>query len=62
MMLRESKDVKVRGTKVKIRTGRKWKAEEAVKEAETRLWYDNKAGTTISRGLQEQLINIQRTN
>ncbi|VDI69745.1 Hypothetical predicted protein [Mytilus galloprovincialis] len=31
------KDAKVRGAKVTIRTGRKWKAEEAMKESETIL-------------------------
>ncbi|CAC5383164.1 unnamed protein product [Mytilus coruscus] len=36
-MLSDSKDAKVSGAKVKIRTGRKCKAEEAVKEADTRL-------------------------
>ncbi|CAC5421780.1 unnamed protein product [Mytilus coruscus] len=41
MMLRDSKDAKV-----KIRTGRKWKAEEAVKEAETRLRHSVTVGVT----------------
>ncbi|XP_076075792.1 uncharacterized protein LOC143046522 [Mytilus galloprovincialis] len=39
-------DAKVRGAKVKIRTGRKWKAEEAVKEAETRLKHSVIVGVT----------------
>ncbi|VDI68178.1 Hypothetical predicted protein [Mytilus galloprovincialis] len=46
MTLRDSKDAKVRGAKVKIRTGRKWKAEEAVKEAETRLKHSVIVGVT----------------
>ncbi|XP_076113419.1 uncharacterized protein LOC143081070 [Mytilus galloprovincialis] len=46
MTLRDSKDAKVRGAKVKIRTGRKRKAEEAVKEAETRLKHSGIVGVT----------------
>ncbi|XP_076113544.1 uncharacterized protein LOC143081178 [Mytilus galloprovincialis] len=46
MTLRDSKDAKVRGAKVKIRTGRKWKAEEAVNEAETRLKHSVIVGVT----------------
>ncbi|XP_076080058.1 uncharacterized protein LOC143050834 [Mytilus galloprovincialis] len=46
MTLRDSKVAKVRGAKVKIRTGRKWKAEEAVKEAETRLKHSVIVGVT----------------
>ncbi|VDH98197.1 Hypothetical predicted protein [Mytilus galloprovincialis] len=33
MTLRDSKDAKVRGAKVKIRTGRKWKQRKQFKEA-----------------------------
>ncbi|CAC5414709.1 unnamed protein product [Mytilus coruscus] len=49
MILRDSKDAKVRGAKVKIRTGRMWKAEEAVKEAETRLRHSVIGVTAVGR-------------
>ncbi|XP_071145089.1 uncharacterized protein [Mytilus edulis] len=50
MTLRDSKDAKVRGANVKIRTGRKWKAKEAVTEAETRLKHSVIVGVTaVSR-------------
>jgi hypothetical protein len=45
IMLRDSADEKVREAGVKILTGRKWKAEEAVKDAESRLRHSDIVGT-----------------
>ena len=45
MMLRDSQDQKIRDAGIEIRTGRKWKAEEAVAEAESRLRHQDLVGT-----------------
>ena len=37
MMLRDSKDVRVRQADIEVRTGRKWSASRALREAEDRL-------------------------
>ena len=45
MMLRDSQDQKIREAGIEIRTGRKWKAEDAVAEAESRLRHQDIVGT-----------------
>jgi len=45
MMLRDSKDEKIRQAGIEVRTGRKWKAGEAVREAESWLRYQDIVGT-----------------
>ena len=44
MMLRDSKDEKVREGGIRVRTGRKWSASEALKEAESRLQHQDIVG------------------
>ncbi len=45
MMLKESKDEKIIDAGIEVRTGRKWKASEAVKDAESRLQHKDIVGT-----------------
>ena len=46
MMLRDSCDSQVREAKIEIKSGRKWKAAEAVEEAESRLRHRDIVGVT----------------
>ena len=46
MMLRDHADEKVRGAKVEVKTGRKWRADKAVDDAEARLRHADIFGTT----------------
>ena len=48
MMLRDSADEKVSGARVEVNTGRKWRADKAVKNAESRLRHSDIVGTTTS--------------
>lgn len=45
MTLRDSRDEKIRGAGIEVRTGRKWRASDAVKEAESRLQHQDIVGT-----------------
>jgi hypothetical protein len=45
MMLRDSKDEKISKAGIRVRTGRKWNASEALKEAESRLEHQDIVGT-----------------
>ena len=47
-MPRNSQDEKVNEAGVRVNTGRKWKAEEAVKQAESRLRHSDSVGTATS--------------
>ena len=51
MTLRDSRDDKIREAGIEVRTGRKWKAEQAVKEAEARLRHKDIVGT-VAQGRQ----------
>ena len=46
MMLRDSSDEKVSGAQVEVNTGRKWRADKAVSDAEARLKHNDIVGTT----------------
>jgi len=46
LTIRESQDQTIRDAGITVRTGRKWKAERAVKEAEARLKHQDIVGTT----------------
>ncbi|NJK32032.1 MAG: hypothetical protein HC927_06195 [Deltaproteobacteria bacterium] len=48
MMLRDSADVKVSGARVEVNTGRKWRADKAVQDAESKLRHGDIVGTTTS--------------
>ena len=48
MMIAESQDPKVRQAGIRIRTGRKWQAERAVEEAQSRLRHNDIVGTVTS--------------
>ena len=45
-MLRDSSDEKVSGAQVEVNTGRKWRADKAVSDAEARLKHNDIVGTT----------------
>ena len=45
MMLRDSSDEKVSGAQVEVNTGRKWRADKAVSDAETQLKHNDIVGT-----------------
>lgn len=49
MQYRESSDPKVAKAGIEVRTGRKWKAEEAVRQAESRLHHKRPVGV-VTRG------------
>ena len=49
IMLRDSQDEKINKAGVRVNTGRKWKAEEAIKQAESRLRHSDIMGTTSGR-------------
>ncbi|KAH3789702.1 hypothetical protein DPMN_167889 [Dreissena polymorpha] len=48
MILRDSADEKVRGERVEVHTGRKWRADKSVSDAESRLRHSDIVGTTTS--------------
>lgn len=60
MMLRDSSDSKVSEAKIQIKTGRKWRAAEAVEEAESRLRHRDVIGVTakgrLGLGMLEQQL------
>ena len=47
-MLRDSANEKVMGAQVEVKTGRKWRADRAVKEAGSRLGHSDLVGTTTT--------------
>lgn len=49
VLYRDSTDPKVTNAGIQVRTGRKWKAEEAVQMAEARLWHRALVGV-VTRG------------
>ena len=48
MMLRDSADQKVSRARVEVSTGRRWRADKAVNDAESRLRHSDVVGTTTS--------------
>ena len=48
MMLTDSADENVNGAQAEVKSGRKWRADRAVKEAESRLRHNNLVGTTTT--------------
>ena len=46
MTLRDSKDTVIKNTQPDVKTGRKWSADEAVEEAESRLKLKEMVGAT----------------
>ena len=54
MMLRDSRDGKISGVGIEVRTGHKWKATEAVEEAETRLKHKDIVGSVATGNEQSQ--------
>ena len=47
MMLRDSQDQKIREASIEVRTGRKWKAEATLREAESRFQHQDIVGTDL---------------
>ncbi|KAK7901244.1 hypothetical protein WMY93_018013 [Mugilogobius chulae] len=60
LQYRESSDPKVAGAKVAVRTGRKWRAEEAVEEAEGRLRHKMVMGAVAKGKAGLGLLNVPR--
>ena len=48
LLYRDSSDIKVSSAGIEVRTGRKWKAHEAVDQAESRLRHSELVGTVAS--------------
>ncbi len=48
LLYRDSSDIKVSSAGIEVRTGRKWKAQQAVDQAKARLWHSLLVGSVTS--------------